>query len=85
MVLHPPADTDARAWELYIGLIRGMPPEQKLARVFDLNRRARAAQEDAIRRVHPHWSGRDIILFAAARRFGKDLIRRAYSWSPPSC
>jgi hypothetical protein len=85
MPLRPPADTDIRAWELYIGLIWRMTPEQKLARVFELNRRARAAQEEAIRRTHPDWSERNVILLAAARRFGEDLVRKAYSWSPPPC
>jgi hypothetical protein len=85
MQFHPPADTATRAWELYISLIRRMAPEQKLARVLDLNRRARAAREDAIRRANPHWRDRDVILFAAAKRFGEDLVRKAYSWSPPPC
>ena len=85
MQLHPAAYTATRVWELYISLIRRMAPEQKLASVFELTRRARAAQEDAIRRANPHWRDRDVILFAAAKRFGEDLVRKAYSWSPPLC
>ena len=81
--LGPPADTDPRAWQVYLGLMRDMPAHQKLARVFELNELVRSLMKSELQAQHPDWTEEDIFLGVAAKCIGEDLVRAAYGKAAP--
>jgi hypothetical protein len=81
---HPPpySDTDPRAMEVWLDLLRRMPASKKLDSVFALNRMAIELSEAGVRMAYPEADGREIFLRAASRRLGRELMMRAYGWDP---
>ena len=78
----PYSDTDPRAMEVWLDLLRRMPPGEKLAAVFGLNQMAFALSEAGVRMDYPEANDREVFLRAAARRLGSDLMLRVYGWVP---
>ena len=79
-----PADTDPRVWEVWMEQQRAMEPGDPLRQIFDATGFVIALQEAGVRLQFPNASPYDVKLHAAARRYGPDLIRRAYGWDPDS-
>lgn len=63
-------------------LYRQMTPQQKAARVFDLNQAARELSAARIRKEHPGLSEREVQVRVAALVYGRDLVRRAVGIDP---
>jgi hypothetical protein len=78
----PYTDTDPRAMEVWLDLMRRMPAGRKLESVFALNRLAIELSEAGVRMAYPEAGDREIFLRAAARRLSRDLMIRAYGWDP---
>ena len=76
------ADTDAKAFEVFIELQRKMTPGEKLACVLESSAMMMALAEAGVRRLYPHASDREVFLRAAARRLDRDTMIRAYGWDP---
>jgi len=59
-----------------------MTPQQKAARIFDLNRAARALSAARIRKEHPDLSDREVQVRVAALVYGRELVRRTVGVDP---
>lgn len=84
MKTHPEefTDTDPRAMEVWLDLLRKMPAGDKLASVLDLSDFVFHLSEIGVRIHHPYADEREVFLRAAARHLGRDLMIRAYRWDP---
>jgi hypothetical protein len=78
----PYSDTDPRAMEVWLDLLRRMPPGEKIESVFSLNRMAIQFSEAGVRMAYPNADGREVFLRAASRRLSRDLMIRVYGWDP---
>jgi hypothetical protein len=75
-------DTDPRAMEVWLELLRGKTPGERIAAAFNLTDFALRMAESGVRANHPGASEREIFLRAAALRLPRDLMIRAYGWDP---
>ncbi|MGD0298917.1 MAG: hypothetical protein ABSE86_17560 [Bryobacteraceae bacterium] len=78
----PYSDTDPRAMEVWLDLLRRMPHGKKLESVFALSRMAIQFSEAGVRMAYPDADEREVFLRTAARRLPRDLMIRAYGWDP---
>jgi hypothetical protein len=76
------SDTDPRAMEVWLNLLRQKTPGERIAMVFELTDFAIAMAESGVRARYPEASEREIFLRAAALRLPRDLMIRAYGWDP---
>ena len=63
---------------MFIGLVRQLPPEERLRRAMELSETVRLAAEAALRRTHPEASERELFLMAARQKLGDELCRKVY-------
>jgi hypothetical protein len=84
MTRHPPdfTDTDPRAMEVWLGVLRAKTPGERIDVALNLTDFALRMAESGVRANHPHASEREIFLRAAALRLPRDLMIRAYGWDP---
>lgn len=78
----PYSDTDPRAMEVWLDLLRKMPAGKRLDSVFALNRLAIGLSEAGVRMAYPAADDREVFLRTAARRLPRELMIRAYGWDP---
>ena len=76
------SDTDPRAKEVWIELLRKMGPEGRLAQALQLSDLGLRVSEAGVRLAHPEASEREVFLRAAARRLPRETMIRAYGWDP---
>lgn len=76
------ADTDPRAMEVWLGLLRRKTPGERIAMAFELSDFAVRVAESGVRARYPEASEREIFLRSAALRLPRDLMIRAYGWDP---
>ena len=81
---HPPefTDTDPRAMQVWLDLLRQKTPGERLAAAFGLTDLSLKMAEMGVRASHPNASGREVFLRAAARHLPRELMIRAYDWDP---
>ena len=81
---HPPgpSDTDPRAHEVWLEVLRSKTPEERIAITFQLTELALQMAESGVRARYPGASEREIFLRCAALRLPRDLMIRAYGWDP---
>jgi hypothetical protein len=84
MARHPPdfEDTDPLVMDLWMELLRGKTPGERIAMAFDLTDFALRIAESGVRANYPEASEREIFLRAAALRLPGELMIRAYGWDP---
>ena len=84
MPRHPAefTDTDPRAMEVWLRVLREKTPDERIAIAFDLTDFALRMAESGVRANHPQASEREIFLRCAALRIPRDLMIRAYGWDP---
>lgn len=75
-------DTRPEIEERMLQLYRQMTPQQKAARIFDLNLAARTLSAARIHREHPNLSPREVEVRVAALVYGRDLVKRATGMDP---
>lgn len=73
-----PAGTSPEAWDLWLDLMRKMPPGQKLARALDLSAMLFSGVKSGLRQQYPEASEREIFLRATRIRLGLELFRNVY-------
>jgi hypothetical protein len=78
----PYSDTDPKAMEVWLDLLRKMPPGRKIESVFALSRMAIQFSEAGVRMAYPDADDREVFLRIAARHLSRDLMIRAYGWDP---
>jgi hypothetical protein len=78
------SDTDPRAAEVWLELLRAMPPEERLAQALKLTDLAFRVSEAGVRMAYPEASDREVFLRAAARRLSREQMIGAYGWDPES-
>ena len=76
------ADTDPRAMEVWLNLLRAKTPGERMLMAFELSEFAVAMSESGVRARYPEASEREIFLRSAALRLPRDLMIRAYGWDP---
>ena len=76
------ADTDAKAFEVLIELLRKMSPGDKLACVLNSSALWMRIAEDHVRKLYPNASDREVFLRSAARRLNRETMIRAYGRDP---
>jgi hypothetical protein len=67
-----PGDTSPEAWEVYLGLMERMSPEEKLQRTFEFSTMVRNLAQAMLRSEYPLASEREIFLREARQRLGAD-------------
>lgn len=77
------SDTDPKALKVFIECQRALAPEEKIRKVFQLNRLLRGLAEASERQLHPEASDREIFLRVAARRLDRETMKQVYGWDPP--
>jgi len=84
MAQHPDdfTDTDPRAMEVWLDLLRRKTPGEKIQMAFDLTGFAMQMAESGVRASHPEASEREIFMRTAALRLPRDLMMRVYGWDP---
>lgn len=75
-------DTDPRAMEVWLELLRKMPPGEKLAAVLGGAQFVLQLYEMGVRRMYPEASDHEVLLRVAARHLPRELMIRAYGWDP---
>jgi len=75
-------DTDPRAMEVWIDLLRQKAPGERLATTLALADLALKMAETGVRASHPHAPEREVFLRIAARHLPRELMIRAYGWDP---
>jgi hypothetical protein len=76
------SDTDPRAREVWMQVLRSKTPGERIAIAFNLTEFALQMAESGVRARHPQASEREIFLRCAALRIPRDLMIRAYGWDP---
>jgi hypothetical protein len=76
------ADTDRKALEVFIDLLRKMTPAEKTAGVFQMIETLWRTAEAHERQTHPGANEREIFLRVAAHRLDRDTMIRVYGWDP---
>ena len=84
MTRHPEqfADTDPRAMEVWLGLLRRKTPGERIAMAFELSDFAVRVAESGVRARYTEACEREIFLRSAALRLPRELMIRAYGWDP---
>lgn len=75
-------DTDPRAMEVWLDLLRQKAPGERLATALALADLTLKMTEIGVRASHPHAPDREVFLRVAARHLPRELMVRAYAWDP---
>jgi hypothetical protein len=75
-------DTDPRAMEVWLDLLRRMTPGERIAATLDLTSFALQMSASGVRLAFPDAKDREVLLRVAARHLPRDLMIRAYNWDP---
>ena len=83
-MMHPEefTDTDPRAMEVWLDLMRRMPAGEKLAVALNGAQFVLQLYEMGVRRMHPEANDHEVLLRVAARHLPRELMIRAYGWDP---
>jgi hypothetical protein len=76
------ADTSPEAMEVWIKILQGKKPGERMAMALALTEFAIRVSESGVRARYPNASEREVFLRAAALRIPRDLMIRAYGWDP---
>jgi len=75
-------DTDPRAMEVWLEVLRSKTAGERFAMALDLTDFAIRMSENGVRERFPHASDREVFLRAASLRLPRDLMILAYGWDP---
>ena len=77
-----PADTSEEAWRLQMAAIAQRSVADRLEEWAELNRAVARMEADGIRRRHPDYDDRQVMLAAARMRYGDELVGAAWPDHP---
>jgi hypothetical protein len=82
--MHPEefTDTDPRAMEVWLELLRQKAPGERLASTLTLSDLALKMAEAGVRKMYPEAPDREVFLRVASRHLPRELMIRAYRWDP---
>jgi len=82
--MHPQefTDTNPRAMEVWLELLRKMAAGEKLAVVLGGAQFVLQLYEMGVRSMYPEASDHEVLLRVAARHLPRELMIRAYGWDP---
>ena len=82
--MHPEefTDTDPRAMEVWLELMRRMRAGEKVAVALNGAQFVLQLYEMGVRRMHPEADDHEVLLRVAARHLPRELMIRAYGWDP---
>lgn len=75
-------DTDVVAERALFELYGRLTPSEKLSLIWELRERADSFARNGIREQYPEANEREVELRLAARKYGRDLMVRAFGWDP---
>ena len=75
-------DTDPRALEVWLELLRAMTPGERLGATFKATEFVLQSWESEIRSSFPEADEAEVRLRVAARRLPRELMIRVYGWDP---
>ena len=75
-------DTDPRAMEVWLDLLRKMDPGEKLAQTLYLTGTALQLSEAGVGLAYPKATEQEVFLRSAARRLPREWMIRVYGWDP---
>lgn len=78
----PYSDTDPKAMEVWLDLLRKKPAGEKMGTVFALSEMAIEFSKAGVRMDFPHAEEREVFLRAASRRLTREQMIQAYGWDP---
>ncbi len=76
------SDTSPKALAFFIELQRGRTPAQKLESVFAMTTLVKRLSEEGVRRMYPSADEHEVRMRAAARRFDRQTMIKAFGWDP---
>jgi hypothetical protein len=76
-----PADTSPEVWRAQMRALAAMTPARRLATWEALNEELSVMEEQAIRRLHPDFSEREVALELVRRRHGAPLAAAVAAWA----
>ena len=68
--------------EVWLELLRRMPPGEKLAATLRASQFVLQMYEMGVRRLYPEASDHEVLLRVAARHLSRELMIRGYGWDP---
>ena len=77
-----PADTSPEAWRFQMRAIAARSVQDRLAEWEAHNEAAVRSEERAVRRRHPAYSDRQMMLARARMRYGDDLVAKVWPNEP---
>ena len=75
-------DTDPRAMEVWLDLLRRKTPGERLGTTLQLSDLALRMNEAGVRSQHPHASEEEILVRVAASHLPRELVVAAYGEDP---
>jgi hypothetical protein len=75
-------DTNPKALDVWLDLIRAMTPGERAARVFEMTDFLQSLQEGDVRRNYPEAGDREVFLRVASRRLDRETMIKVYGWDP---
>ena len=75
-------DTDPRAMEVWLELLRQKAPGERLSTTLGLSDLALKMAEAGVRKMYPQAPDREVFLRAASRHLPREMMIRAYGWDP---
>ncbi|MGD1069131.1 MAG: hypothetical protein ABSB15_03240 [Bryobacteraceae bacterium] len=76
------ADTHPDALRIFLDLNHRLPVERKVAQIVEMYETMNATYAAQERRSHPEACEREIFFRVAARRLGREMVKKAYGWAP---
>lgn len=73
-----PADTSLEAFQVQVGIFRRMPPERRLAMVFEMSNSMRRLAASGVRSRHPNYSEEQVRLAVTWLTLGEKLFHEVY-------
>ena len=73
-----PADTDPETYQVWLRVLRGLTPEQKLRNVISLCLQSRQLEAAGIAQRHPQYSPEQTELALRRTSWGDELFRQVY-------
>lgn len=75
-------DTDPRAMEVWLELLRAMTPGERLGATFKASEFVRQSWESEVRSSFPEADEAEVRLRVAARHLPRELMIQVYAWDP---
>ncbi len=79
-----PLDTHPNAWKVYLDLLRNMHPDKRAGLLFTSTGLMMGLATAGEKGRHPDADDYEVQLRMAGRRYGRDLVMKAYGWDPRS-